>query len=317
MKHSVSGRTAWLISVGAAALACAALRRWQLATAFEEETGLATPGAQASVILVCVLVMAGAWLVLLGQDRSPHGGPGRRWDTVFLGTGDPVFPGLELAAALLALLAVPVLFVVGVGQFQIYQAARDAGIQPPSNNGMLTLATAATALLAAVGLFQMARDGLRPGRRGRGGFAAALPGVMGCVWLMESFRAHAANPVRWDYAPQLLAVCLGMAFYMDFAGLSAGLPRPRRLLWLAGMAAILSAVALASTAAELSALSRMGMSLWAAQTGDALLLLSQILAAAGALWRLPPYLEHPARPSPDKSGGGPWEASIEEETTDE
>lgn len=308
MKHSVSGRLAWLISAGAAALICAALRQWQLATAFEPDTGLATPGAQASVILVCVLAMAGAWLILLAQSRPPA--PNLRWDTVFLGTGDQVFPGLELAAALLALLAVPVLFVVGVDQFQLYQAALDADVQPPSNNGMLTLATSATALLAAVGLFQMGRDALRPGRRGRGGFAAALPGVMGCVWLMESFRAHAANPVRWDYAPQLLAICLGMAFYMDFAGLSAGLPRPRRLLWLAGMTVIFSAVALASTAAELSALTRAGASLWAAQTGDALLLLSQILAAAGTLWRLPPYLE---RSGPE----GPGAVSTEEETTDE
>lgn len=313
MKHSISGRLAWLISVGAAALACAALRQWQLATAFEPDTGLAAPGAQASVILVCVLAMAGAWLILLAQGRSPRGGAARRWDTVFLGTGDPVFPGLTAAAALLALLALPVLFVVGVDQFQLYQAAREAGVQPPSNNGMLTLATAAAALLAALGLFQTARDGLRPGRRGRGGFAAALPGVMGCVWLMESFRAHAANPVRWDYAPQLLAICLGMAFYMEFAGLSAGLPRPRRLLWLAGMTVIFSAVALASTAAELSALTRAGASLWAAQAGDALLLLSQILAAAGTLWRLPPYLEQPVRPGPD----GPGAASTEEETTDE
>lgn len=315
MKHSVSGRLAWLLSVGAAALVCAALRKWQLSTAFEPDTGLATPGAQASVILVCVLAMAGAWLILLTQSRSPA--PNHRWDTVFLGTGDPVFPGLELAAALLALLTVPVLFIVGVDQFQLYQMAREAGVQPPSNNGMLTLATGAMALLAAVGLFQIARDGLRPGRRGRGGFAAALPGVMGCVWLMESFRAHAANPVRWDYAPQLLAICLGMAFYMEFAGLSAGLPRPRRLLWLAGMTALFSAVALVSTAAELSVRKTAGGSLWCAEIGDALLLLSQILAAAGALWRLPPYLEDSARTQPDRSGGGLEDTSAEEETTDE
>lgn len=313
MKNSVSGRTAWLVSVGAAALACAALRRWQLATAFEPGTGLATPGAQASVILVCILAMSGAWLILLAQGRTRHGLPARRWDCVFLGAGDPVFPGLELAAALLALLAVPVLFLVGVDQFQLYQAAREAGVQPPTNNGMLTLATAATALLAAVGLFQTARDGLRPGRRGRGGFAAALPGVMGCVWLMESFRSHAANPVLWDYVPQLLAIVLGMAFYMDFAGMSAGLPRPRRLLWLAGMTVILSAVALASTVAELSARTAAGGSLLSAQTGDALLLLAQILAAAGVLYRLPPYLERPARPGPE----GPDTVSTEEETTDE
>lgn len=310
MKNSVSGRTAWLISVGAAALAAALLRRWQLASAFEPDTGLATPGAQASVILVCLLVMAGAWLILLAMGRAGGPDPARRWDMVFLNRGDPVFPALAVAAAVLAALAVPVLFVVGVDQFQLYQLAREAGAQPPSNNGMLTLATAAVALLAALGLLQMGRDGLRPGRRGRGGFSAALPGVAGCVWLMESFRAHAANPVQWDYAPQLIAIVVGMGFYMDFAGMSAGAPRPRRLLWMAGMTVILSAPPLATVLAELSARLAAGGSLLAAETGDALLLLSQLLAAAGVLWRLPPYLERSARPSPE-------EASIEEETTDE
>ena len=309
MKNSVSGRTAWLISVGAAALAAALLRRWQLASAFEPDTGLATPGAQASVILVCLLLMAGAWLILLAMGRGGPD-PARRWDMVFVTRGDPVFPVLTVASAALAALAVPVLFVVGVDQFQLYQMAREAGVQPPSNNGMLTLATAAGALLAALGLLQMGRDGLSPGRRGKGGFSAALPGVAGCVWLMESFRAHAANPVQWDYAPQLIAIVAGMGFYMDFAGMSAGAPRPRRLLWLAGMTVILSAAPLATVLAELSARLAVGGSLLAAETGDALLLLSQLLAAAGVLWRLPPYLEHSARPSPE-------EASIEEEITDE
>lgn len=313
MKNSVSGRTAWLISAGGAALAAALLRRWQLASAFEPDSGLAIPGAQASVILTCVVVMAGAWFILLALRQTPD--PARRWDMVFLATGDPVFPGLEAAAALLALLAVPVLFVVGVGQFQLYQAALDAGVQPPSNNGMLTLATAAGSLLAALGLLQMGRDGLRPGRRGKGGFSAALPGVAGCVWLMESFRAHAANPVLWDYAPQLIAIVAGMAFYMDFAGMSAGSPRPRRLLWLAGMSAILSAASLVSTLAELSLLAGgPDGTLCTAELGDALLLLSQTLAAAGVLWRLPPSLDRPARPNSPRPAG---EQSIQEETTDE
>ena len=110
---------------------------------------------------------------------------------------------------------------------------------------------------------------------------------------MECFRAHAANPVRWDYAPQLLAIVLGMAFYMDFAGMSAGAARPRRLLWLAGMTAVFSSVALATTASELAARSDLELSLCCAQMGDLLLLLSQTLAAAGVLWRLPPSLDSP------------------------
>ena len=236
-------------------------------------------------------------------------GQAHRWDLVFLDAGDPVYPALAVLAAFLALTAVPVLLPVGLAQWQHYRellAALKQGldVQLPSNNGMLTIATGVGALLSALGLLQMGRDGLRPGKRGRGGFSAALPGVAGCVWLMESFRAHAANPVRWDYAPQLLAIVCGMMFYMDFAGMSAGAARPRRLLWLAGMTAVLSALSMVTAASELSALSAAGLSVRSTQLGDLLLLLSQTLAAAGVLWRLPPNLETPPKP-PNTSGPHP------------
>lgn len=321
LNKSVSGRAPWLVCTLAAALAAAALRRWQLVSAFEEGTGLAIPGAQASVILLCLIVMVGAWFILLSMHqpltkRPWSVGQAHRWDLVFLDAGDPVYPILTVLAAFLALASIPVLFIVGVEQWRLYQEMLAAHLQPPSNNGLLTLATAAGAFLAALGLLQMGRDGLRPGRRGKGGFAAALPGVAGCIWLMESFRAHAANPVRWDYVPQIVAIVLGMMLYMDFAGMSAGAARPRRLLWMAGMTVILSAVSLVSTAAELSALSAAQAPILSAQLGDLLLLLSQTLAAVGVLWRLPPNLENP----PPISGTPvprPGEASIQEETTDE
>ena len=290
----------WLVCTAVAALAAAALRRWQLNSAFEEYTGLAMPGAQASVVLVCLLVMTGAGLVILALAGRPLSAQ-VRCDQVFLTAGDPVFPVLEIAAAFFAIAAAPVFFIVGVDQFQIYQEMRAAhlqnpAIQIPTNNGLLTLFTAGGAFLAALGLLQTGRDSLNPGQRGRGGFSIALPGVTGCVWLMECFRSHAANPVRWDYAPLLLAIVLGMSFYMDFAGMSAGTARPRRLLWMAGMTAVFSAVALTTTAAELTARSGAGLSLLSAQLGDLLLLLSQTAAAAGVLWRLPPSL---GRRSPD------------------
>ena len=313
MKHSIPGRTLWLACTAAAALTAAALRHWQLRTAFEEYTGLARPWAQASVILTCILVAAGAWFVLLAVSGRPLTEQAR-WEQVFLYAKGPAYPVLEVAAAFFAIAAVPVLFIVGVGQFQIYQEALEADIQPPTDNGLLTLATAGGAFLAALGLLQAGRDCLHPGRRGRAGFSVALPGVAGCVWLMESFRAHAANPVRWDYAPQLLAIMLGMAFYMDFAGMSANAARPRRLLWMAGMTAVFSAVALVTAVSELAARSNAGLSRCCTQLGDLLLLLSQTLAAVGVLWQLPPSLagpSGPAEPPPDPT------QEIQEDDTDE
>ena len=308
MKKSVSGRVPWLVCTLAASLTTAALRKWQLASAFEVNTGLAIPMAPASVTLACLLVMAAAWFVILATyqpvSRRPWSvGQAHRWDLVFLDAGDPVYPILVVAAAFAAVASVPLLLKTGIDQWQAYQTAVKADIQPPSNNGVLTIATAIGALLSFLGLLQMGRDGLHAGRRGKGGFAAALPGVAGCIWLMESFRGHAANPVRWDYAPQLVAIVCGMLLYMDFAGMSAGAARPRRLLWLAAMTAVLSAPALVSAA------------VWGGWA-DVLLLTAQTLAAAGVLWRLPPNLENP----PQLKGTTipqPGEASIQEETTDE
>lgn len=303
MKDKISGRTPWLGGALAAALACAALRRWQLSSAFDPELGLPVPGAQASVILLCVLLMAAAWFLLLAAGRPLHPGQGGCWGLVFLDTGDRLYPIGVVTAAFLAAAAAPVLLPVGLGQWQAYQAAVAARLsQLPSNNGMLTIVTAAGAALSFLGLVLTGRDGLRPGRRGRVGLYAALPGVAGCVWLMESFRAHAANPVRWDYAPLLLAIVCGMLFYMDFAGISAGTPHPRRLLWMAAMTLVLSAPAAVSALADRS-------------LGDMLLLASQSVMAAAVLWRLVPYLDAPPRPDSSLNPREPGEASIQEEST--
>ena len=309
MKKSVSGRIPWLVCTLAAALTAAAVRKWQLASAFEKDTGLAIPMAPASVTLGCLLVMAAAWFLILTiyqpvSKRPRSVGQAHRWDLVFLDAGDPVYPILVVVAAFAAVASVPLLLKTGIGQWQTYRQAVAADLQRPSNNGVLTLATAVGALMSFLGLLQMGRDGLHAGRRGKGGFAVALPGVAGCIWLMESFRGHAANPVRWDYAPQLIAIVCGMLLYMDFAGMSAGAARPRRLLWLAAMTGVMSAPALVTAAA---------WKVWA----DVLLLTAQMLMAAAVLWRLPPNLENPPKLKGTPTPHEPGEASIQEETTDE
>ncbi len=274
-------RIVWLAcALGGAALT-AVLRVIQRATAFEEPLGLAVPFAPASVILVCALAIIGAALLTLAAtqpiNKRPWAkGQAHRWDMAFLDREDKIYPVLLVAAAFLALAAVPVLFIKGAGQLKLWLDL--AGLDgQPSDNGILVLLTAATAALAFLGLQQMARESFRPGKRGRGGFSASLPAITGCIWLMESFRAHASDPVLWDYAPQLLAITAGMLFYLDCAGMSTGAARPRRLLWLAGAVIVLSA------------LSAVGCR----EISDLLLLGTQALTAAAVLWRLPPNLENP------------------------
>ena len=151
------------------------------------------------------------------------------------------------------------------------------GMETGGNNGVLLMLTAVTSLLGFFGLLMAGRDRYRGIREGKGERLLMLPSINGCLWLMESYRGHAANPVLWDYVPLLLAIICGMLFYMDCAGLAADAIHPRRTLWLSGMTVVLSAVALASD--------------W--DLGSAMLLVSQILAALTVLWRLPMNMEHP------------------------
>lgn len=284
MKKRVPYNVYWLVCTLLLAAAAAGVRMWQEATAFEGKYNLPVRGATASVVLVCVLVIAGAALAILAANQPMVIPPraqvrGRRWDMSFFAVGDVVFLALVWFAAFCSLAAVPLLFGRGRDLWRAYQLAKAMRTWQGGDNGLLGMVTAVLALLAFLGLLQIGREGYRPGRRGRGGFWAALPACAGCGWLLGTYRNCAADPVLWDYVPLLLAVIAGMLLYTDWAGMSCAAARPRRTLWLAGMTVVCSWVALVS----------------GPDTGTAMLLISQSAAALAALWRLPINLQHPPK----------------------
>lgn len=152
------------------------------------------------------------------------------------------------------------------------------------DNGLLQIVLALCTIPACVGMVASARNAYRMRGRGRESGALLLPALLGCVWLLESYRANASDPVLWDYVPLLLAVGLGLLFSLDCAGLSFGAGHARRTLWLAGMTVVLCAVALASIPGR-------------AMT---MLLAGQLLAALAALWVVPGNLRRP--PAADRFG---------------
>lgn len=282
MNKSRVYRIYWLVATILLAGAACSARLWQEATAFEGTYALPVPGATASVVLVCVWVMAAAFLAILAIHQPVMISPraklrGQRWDTSFFATGDPVFLGLMCISALCSLVAVPVLFSRGRTLWKAYQVAVSLKTWKGGDNGVLAMVTAGLALLAFFGLLQIGREGFRPGRRGKGGFWAALPACAGCGWLLGTYRNCAADPVLWDYVPLLLAVIAGMLMYIDWAGMSCAAARPRRMLWLSAMTVVCSWVALASQM----------------DVGTTLLLVSQSVSALAALYCLPPNLQNP------------------------
>lgn len=312
MKNEKTSGWLWPVCSAALAAVCALIRRWQLSSAFEGELKLPVSAAPASMALGCVLVIAAALTALLALRQSVSGlprsvGERRRWRCPLAAPGDTVSLTVMVAAAFLALAAAPLLFREGMTQWNSYRAIVRAGGQAGGNNGVLLILTAVTCVIAFFGLLLSARAAYRGTEKGRG--LITLPAINGCIWLMESYRGHAADPVLWDYVPLLLSIVCGMLFYLDCAGLSVGAPHPRRALWLGGMTVVLSAVALVpSGGVELS---------------GTLLTLSQLLAALCVLWRLPGNLvsltslaEEPTAEGPT-APEQPHTQEIQEDTTHE
>lgn len=274
-------RTLWLICPPALAVAALLLRLWQSRTAFEGDLSLPIPHAPASVALTALLLASA--VVLLGlvvcqkEERIPHGQDRKlRTGGCMTAAGDRVCLMLTVAAAFLALAACPAMLLYGWQLRLEHIRVLSAGGEH-SNNGMLVMFTGVAALLAFAGLLLAGRDRFRGIREGKGEASVMMAAVTGGIWLMESYRGGAADPVLWNYVPLLLAIICGMLFYMDCAGLAAGAPHPRRTLWLAGAVIVISAVAFPG----------------GRDAGTMLLLGAQMLAALAVLWRLPMNMEHP------------------------
>lgn len=293
-------RLLWLACPVALALIGALVRIWQLSSAFEGDLNLTIPHAPASVVLTCVLIITAAVLLLLAVAQQevclPRGAERKRWrGSAMYAKDDTICLTLMVVAAFLALMAAPVLLLQGWQMRQAHMAALATGGES-SNNGVLVMATGVTSLLAFAGLLMAGRDRSRGIREGKGEQMIMLAAVNGGLWLMESYRGGAADPVLWNYVPLLLAIICGMLFYMDCSGLAAGAPHPRRTLWLAGATVVISAVAIPG----------------GRDFGSILLLAAQILAALAVLWRLPVNMEHPPAAEEPQAA----EEEIQEEDQD-
>lgn len=269
----------WLVMTVLAAGACAAVRAWQCATAFEGEFGLPIPMAPASVILLALLVIAAALPVLLAQKQSVDAKLREHPAIALYAPGDTLFLFLMVCAAFITLLSVPFFLTDGWRHWQEYQAIKQAayrdGSVPGGNNGILMLAAGIAAVVAFFGVVMTTKAAIRGIAKGRMGILASV--IASCLWLMELYRDHAAEPVRWSYAPALVAAVLGILFYLNLAGQFTPAASPRRLLWLASATVVSSAVALAGD--------------W--DVSSAALLAAQILAALAVLWRVPLNLAYP------------------------
>ena len=176
------------------------LRRWELATAFED-SGLAVPWAAAAVVLVVwSALMAAAFILLcrrprhaLKQYEQAFAAP-ERWDYL-------VVAGVASACLLLA-------GVLGL-------RAEFSGGSP----GLLRILLWLLCLVSFVCvIFTILKNFRGQGRRFN--LMLLAPAYTFCVWLVASYQQRAADPVVQDYMYELFAIiCALLAFYFT-AGFS-------------------------------------------------------------------------------------------------
>ncbi len=257
------------------------LRRWQMRTAFEETLGLHISGSPASMAMVACYILVAALFVLMVfriPFRGHSSGWVSRWDLIFAAEKDIFYLVVMVVSAVLVLVAVPFLFR---DAFQL-AAARKA--QGGGETGLFQIILAICGVPTCVAIVYSARNAYRMTGRSRENAGLLLPVVLDCLWLLETYRANSANPVAWQYWPLLLAIVIGLLFYLSCAGISFDLGHARWMLWLAALTVVTSAAAMASA------------------PGVSMMFLygSQLFGGLAALWVAPGNLRHP--PSIDHFG---------------
>ena len=196
------------------------LRRWELATAFEADTGLVTPNMPSTWALIIWSALLAAAFILLcrGKHRSFAGG----YDAAFAAKGNTVYITAMVLAAFL-LLATAVLNYMGIpaAYAEAVAAARAGNAQgTPLFN---VLPRAILGALAAVSFFcvlSTGRNNYRGEGKGKFSFSLLAPAYMGCIWLIAAYQVRAGDPVRQDYIYELFAIIsslLGLYFMAGFS----------------------------------------------------------------------------------------------------
>ena len=196
------------------------LRRWELATAFEADTGLVTPNMPSTWALIIWSALLAAAFILLcrGKHRSFAGG----YDAAFAAKGNTVYITAMVLAAFL-LLASAVLNYMGIPAAYAEAVAAVRAGNAQTTPLFAVLPRAILGLLSAISFFcvlSTGRNNYRGEGKGKFSFPLLAPAYMGCIWLIAAYQVRAGDPVRQDYIYELFAIIsslLGLYFMAGFS----------------------------------------------------------------------------------------------------
>ena len=279
------------------------LRRRELATGFEPDTGLAVPGCPAALALAALTAAVALALIVLARGRLR---PFRGYDDAML-THDPGMRAMGNAAAFLVLMASAwelqeFVFTGWPAVSEQAAAARlsggNAAVVLLSGLG-LPLVSVVMGLAAALSLLMLTRNNYWGERRGERSAFLLLPAFGSCLWLILTYRDMSSDPVVAGYACHLLAlVAVTLALYYTVALSFGKHPRPRAALYFSLLAVYLCLTALADGLELTQTLLLLSAVLWL--TGQSFVLLHN---GARLPWPLPPM--RPDRDGEEDGDDGP------------
>lgn len=214
------------------------LRRWQLSSGFEPDTGLAIPGAAACTALMAfsaLVALALVALILPQKGSWPY-------DTAFAARSNELY---------MVCMALGAFLLLGSGVLELldfpaaYATAREAeangvllAVAMPPLRILSCLVGAGCTLLIGRNLYR----GLGQGQESLTGLGLCL---LLCVWLVTVYQRRAIDPVTQNYLYEVLAVVFALMSIYYFTGWSFQTGKLRRSLFCFTMAVYFSLVTLA------------------------------------------------------------------------
>lgn len=216
------------------------LRRQELLTAFEPDTGLPIDGMPVTwaLIALSVVVAAAVLLLCLGTGRGFEGG----YDEAFQARDvAPYMMGmtagafLSAAAGVLLVLQLPALYA---------QASVETGGFP-----MLSLVPkvllALLCLASAWSMLMLGKNNYRGEGQGKYSAWLLIPAYTCCMWLIVSYQEHSGDPIILDYVYQLFAVIAAVLGCYFLSGFGFGRGRPAAAAFFSAEAMYFALVTLA------------------------------------------------------------------------
>ena len=207
----------------------AALRAWELATAFEPDTGLPIPGAVASLALILLSVLFAVLSAALVWRKCRKTSV-QDFNAAFV---------CESAGYITAVVSTAAIPVCAAG-FIILDYLN-------GTRGIAHFIPAILFIFSAGSIVTVARNNYRNLKQGRFSTSLLLLPFAFCCQLMLTYQIHAGNPVLLDYAYLLLALIstvLGLYFMTSFA-FEKG--RPALFLWTSLLAVYFSCISVVNS----------------------------------------------------------------------